>query len=83
MYFFINFLISTEIFLIISFFSNIVNTIIVVAVLVVLISLFYLYFNKIGKNVDNQLQLLHKNAVFSQVTTPSLHFNIKSNFTLQ
>ena len=82
MYFFINFLISTEIFLIISFFSNIVNTIIVAAVLVVLISLFYLYFNKIGKNVDNQLQLLHKNAVFSQVTTPCLHFSIKSNFTL-
>ena len=58
-----------------------VSTIDVVAI-VVLISLFYLYFNKTSKNVEKQLQLLYKNAVFSQISTPSLLFNIKSNSLL-
>ena len=73
---------STNIYLIISFFFSVfVSTIDVVAI-VVLISLFYLYFNKTSKNVEKQLQLLYKNAAFLQISTPSLLFNIKSNSLL-
>ena len=50
MYSFINLLVSTDIFLIISyFFSMFIITIIVAVAFVVLISLFYSYFNKIRK----------------------------------
>ena len=67
---------STNIYLIISFFFSMF-----VITIVVLISLFYLHFNKTSKNVEKQLQL-YKNAVFSQISTPSLLFNIKSNSLL-
>ena len=72
---------STNIYLIISFFFSMFVITIVVVAIVVLISLIYLHFNKTSKNVEKQLQL-YKNAVFSQISTPSLLFNIKSNSLL-
>ena len=51
-------------------------TVIAVVGLAVLISLFYLYFNKIRKNVEKHLQLFFytQNTVFSQ--NPSFFFII-------
>ena len=59
MYFFINFIISTDIFLIISFFfSMFIFTIIVVVAFIVLISLFYLYSDKIRKKCREAVKII-------------------------
>ena len=78
-YYFINLLISTDIFLIISsFFSMFIITFIVAVAAFALISLIYLHIKKIGKNCREVIIIIS-----AQISAPSLHFNIKSNFPLQ
>ena len=78
-YYFINLLISADIFLIISsFFSMFIITIIVAVAVVALISLIYLYINKIKKKCREVIK-----TISAQISAPSLHFKIKSNFPLQ
>ena len=57
--------------------------IIAVVGLVVFLSLFCLYFSKTRKKLEKQLQLLRKNAIFSQISAIFFLFNIKSNFPFQ
>ena len=78
-YYFINLLISADIFLIISsFFSMFIITIIVAVAVVALISLIYLYINKIRKKCRKVIK-----TISAQISAPSLYFKIKSNFPLQ
>ena len=57
-------------------------TVIAVVALAVLISLFHLYFNKIRKNVEKHLQLLHKMPYFHKIHPSSLTFFLQSFFQL-